>query len=393
MSFEFALPTRIVFGPGTFASIGNVVGELGRRALVVGGSRTLEREGVIARLTEHLTATGIASVEFTVDSEPDVATIERGARLARDERSDVVVGIGGGSALDAAKAIAGLATNDGEALDYLEVVGRGKSLTRPALPIVAVPTTAGTGAEVTRNAVILEPSRRYKASVRSAFLYPRVALIDPELARSLSPAVTISTGLDALTQLIESYVSVRANALTDAIARDGMRRAARALPRVASDGRDIEARTEMALASLLSGIALANAGLGAVHGFASPLGGRYPIPHGAACAALLPRIMAVNVRALRERDPNGPGLERYRDVAALLLGESRGSADETIDAGVRWVADLCRDLLVPFLKEYGVRRDDVAGLVEATERASSTRGNPIVLTADEMAGALEAAIG
>jgi alcohol dehydrogenase class IV len=335
----------------------------------------------------------VAVEQLAVSGEPDVAAVDAGARRARERGCDVVVGIGGGSAIDTAKAVAGLATNPGSALDYLEVVGRGQALAAPALPLVAVPTTAGTGAEVTRNTVILAPAQRFKASIRSPFLYPRVALIDPELARSLPPEVTASTGLDALTQLVESYVSVRANPLTDALARDGIRRAAGALRRVVADGQDVSARTEMALASLFSGMALANAGLGAVHGFASPLGGRYPIPHGVACAALLPHVMRVNVRALREREPAGPGLVRYRDVARVLVDGDAGSADAEIDAGIAWIADLSRELRIPALGAYGVRPEDVPDLVAAAAAASSTRGNPIALTASELADVLVAGIG
>jgi alcohol dehydrogenase class IV len=251
---------------------------------------------------------------------------------------------------------------------------------------VAVPTTAGTGAEVTRNAVIAVPAQRYKASMRSPHLYPRAAVVDPELTLPLPPSVTASTGLDALTQLIEAYVSVRATPLTDALALTGLRRASGALRRACQDGSDLAARADMALAALLSGIALANASLGAVHGFASPLGGRYPIPHGTACAALLPHVTAANLRALRERDPEGPALSRYRDVAGALFGHE--SAD--LAAGL---AALCRDLGVPPLNSYGVRPEDAAEIVEAAMKASSTRGYPIALTAAEMTGALAPAIG
>ncbi len=393
MRFDFNAPTRITFGPGSVEAIGPLAAELGRRALLVVGSRTLDREGTVDALVERLSAAGVTTERLTLTGEPDTSTVELGAHRARAADSDLLVGLGGGSALDAAKAIAALATNDGPLLDYLEVVGGGRALDRSALPVVAVPTTAGTGAEVTRNAVILEPSQRYKASVRSSFLFPRVALIDPSLALTLAPSVTASTGLDALTQLIESFVSVRATPLTDALALEGIRRAGGALRRVVADGSDLAARTDLALASLESGLALANAGLGAVHGFASPLGGRYPIPHGVACAALLPSVAAANVRALRARDPNGPGLARYEQVARILLGSARGTSAATIDAGLAWLADLVRDLGVPPLRTYGVTSEAVPELVTLARQASSTRGNPIALTPEEMAEALVNALG
>ena len=233
-----------------------------------------------------------------------------------------MIGLGGGSAIDAAKAIAALAANGGDPLDYLEVVGRGRSLTQPSLPCIAIPTTAGTGAEVTRNAVLASPEHGIKASLRSATMLPRLALVDPELTYSLPAAVTASTGLDALTQLIEPFTSSKANPLTDALCREGMMRAARSLRTAYEDGRDAAAREDMALASLFGGLALANAGLGVVHGFAGPVGGTFHAPHGAVCAAFLPHVMAVNARALRTRQPGSAALARYDEIARILTGQS-----------------------------------------------------------------------
>jgi alcohol dehydrogenase class IV len=386
--FEFNSPTRIVFGPGVLATLPDQVGPLGRRALLVVGSRTLALEGAVARLGDALASKGVDPLVFEVSGEPDVPTVERGARLARDERCDAVVGLGGGSALDAAKAVAALATNPEGALAYMEVVGRGAPLANPPLPVVAVPTTAGTGAEVTRNAVVLDRTHSYKASIRSAHLYPRVAVVDPELARSLPPHLTASTGLDALTQLLEAFVSVRATPLSDALAREGLRRAGRSLHRAWEVPDDLEARSDMAVASLLSGMALANAGLGAVHGLASPLGGRYPIPHGVACAALLPHVSTANVRALCARDPNGPGLRRYREAATILVGE--GALFEEL---LVWLDEQVRVLGIPPLRRHGVLPEHVPEVVDAALEASSTRGNPIALTREEMSEALTAAIG
>jgi alcohol dehydrogenase class IV len=284
----------------------------------------------------------------------------------------VVVAVGGGSAIDAGKAIAALATNSGEPLDYLEVIGRGQPLERAPLPFIAVPTTAGTGSEVTRNAVLGSPEHRVKASLRSALMLPRVAVVDPELTLGLPPDVTASTGLDALTQLIEPWVSVRANAITDMFCVDGMHRVQRSLARAFRDGSDIEARADMSFASLLGGLALANAGLGAVHGFAAPVGGMFDAPHGAVCAALLPHAIDVNIRALREREPDSEALRRYDDLG--------------------WVAELCEHFDIPRLRTWGMRDDHVPELVEKAAKASSMKGNPIVLTRADLTEIVERAL-
>ncbi len=305
--------------------------------------------------------------------------------MCRELRCDVVVGTGGGSVIDAAKAIAALAANDGDALDYLEVVGRGQPLTRPALPVIAVPTTAGTGSEVTRNAVLGSKEHGVKASLRSVWMLPRAAVIDPLLTIGLSREMTVATGLDALTQLIEPYVSARANAFTDPLCIEGMRRAVAALPRVARDGGDVEARSEMSYAALLGGMCLANAGLGVVHGFAAPVGGRFDAPHGAVCAALLPHGMSANVRALRAR---GGDVSRYERVARVLTGDSTAEPEDV----VAFVASLCSELGVRGLGAYGVREVDVPEIVALAEKASSMKANPLVLTRDELTEVLRAAL-
>ncbi|HEV2446813.1 MAG TPA: iron-containing alcohol dehydrogenase [Candidatus Sulfopaludibacter sp.] len=233
---------------------------------------------------------------------------------------------------------------------------------------------------MTRNAVLASPEHRVKASLRSAHMLPRLAVVDPELTLDLPPAITAATGLDALTQLIEPYTSVRANPVTDVLCADGIRRAAQALPRVWANGHDREARADMSLASLCGGLALANAGLGAVHGFAAPIGGMFPAPHGAVCAAVLPHSMAVNIAALRGRDPNGRALRRYEEIAALVTGRSQAIAED----GAKWVAELCRRLEIPPLRAYGIGAGDVETLVEKAARASSMKANAIVLTSEEM---------
>ena len=376
MPFEFASAGRIVFGEGAVREVAPAAAAMGRRALVVTGANGDRAAGLRASLE----SAGVNCVPFSVSGEPSVDLMREGSRFARGEHCDVVVAMGGGSSLDAGKALAALIANTGDVLWYLEVVGRGQPLERPPVPMIAIPTTAGTGSEVTRNAVLASPEHRVKASLRSASMLPRVAVVDPELTWELPPAITASTGLDALTQLIEPYVSPRANAMTDLYCVEGMRCAAAALPRAFASGGDRAARHGMAWASLLGGLSLANAGLGAVHGFAAPVGGMFPAPHGAVCAAVLPHAMEINLGALRERAPDSPAIARYGEVARLLTGKPQASAED----GVRWIADLCRRLEIPPLRTYGIAEGDFAGLVEKAAKASSMKANPIVLTPAEL---------
>jgi len=376
MPFEFASAGRIVFGEGAVREVPPAAAAMGRRALVITGSRG-ERA---ATLTAALEAAGVSCVPFAVLGEPTVESMRDGARFARGEACDLAIAMGGGSALDAGKALAALLTNTGDPLDYLEVVGRGQPLEHMPAPMIAVPTTAGTGSEVTRNAVLGSPEHRVKASLRSVHMLPRLAAVDPELTWDLPPEITASTGIDALTQLIEPYVSTRANAMTDLYCVEGMRCAASALPRAYAGGANREARRDMAWASLLGGLSLANAGLGAVHGFAAPIGGMFPSPHGAVCAAVLPHAIAVNVRALRERAPESAALRRYHEIGRILTGRPQAGADDAVE----WISEICRRLAIPPLRTYGVRPEDFAVLVEKAAKASSMKANPIVLTPAEL---------
>jgi len=376
MRFEFATATRIIFGPGTLREVGAAAAEIGSRALVVIGSTAARAQPLL----DELTAQEIAVVTYSVASEPTVGTARVGVQRAREAGCDLVVGFGGGSALDTAKAVAALLSNGGDPLDYLEVVGSGQPLTRPSAPCIAIPTTAGTGTEVTRNAVLASPEHRVKVSMRSPFILPRLAVVDPELTHTLPSAVTASTGLDALTQVIEPYVSHRANPLTDAICREGMRRAARSLRQAYEHGQDEAARQDMALASLFGGLALANAKLGAVHGFAGPMGGMFSAPHGVICGRLLPYVVEVNVRALQERMPESTALRRYDEVAQILTGDPEATADD----GVAWVQALGDVLQVPSLAANGVKPADFPALIEKASVSSSMKGNPIKLTPEEM---------
>ena len=382
VSFEFATAGRIIFGAGKLKSLAEQLEAGAKRLLLVRGRSS----DAIPRVREMLSAREIRLAEFEVHGEPAVDMVREGVEYTHG--CDGVIGLGGGSVLDAGKAIAILATNPGDVLDYLEVIGKGETLTRAPLPYIAIPTTAGTGAEVTRNAVIESPTYGVKVSLRSPLMLPGLALVDPELTYNLPPAITASTGLDALTQLIEPFVSLKANPMTDALCREGMRYAARALRRAYENGADQEARECMSLASLFGGLALANAALGAVHGFAGPLGGMLPAPHGAICARLLPLVMEANLKALETREPGRPVLARYTEIAQILTGDS----DATASDGVSWVSDLVHNTNIPSLSSYGMGREHFSEAVEKTLKASSFKGNPILLTAAELRGILERAL-
>lgn len=383
-AFEFATATRIVFGRGTVAQAGRIAQELGRRPLVVTGANPDRARPLL----EALRAEKLGHEVFSVPGEPTTLHIAAGVARAELRACDCVIGFGGGAAIDAAKAIAGLMTNGGDLYEYLEVVGRGRPLRRAAAPWMAIPTTAGAGAEVTRNAVLLSREHRVKASLRSPLLLARVALVDPELSITLPPAVTAATGLDALTQLIEPFTCARANPLVDALCREGLDRVARSLRRAFTEGGDPAARTDMAVAALFGGCALANAGLGAVHGFAAPLGGSFSAPHGAVCAALLAPVMAANLAALRARAPESGVPARYAEIARRLTGR----ADATAEDGVAWVRALTADLGIPTLRAWGLTETDVEPLVTKAQAASSMKANPVALTPGELADALRAAL-
>ncbi|HEY3289196.1 MAG TPA: iron-containing alcohol dehydrogenase [Anaerolineae bacterium] len=376
MRFEFATANRIVFGPGSIAEAGKVIATFGNRALVLTGASGA-RSSV---LLEKLAAANITATLLPVTGEPTVEGVKQGAERAVGDQCDVIVGFGGGSAIDSAKAIAALAANGGEPLDYLEVIGKGKPLTKTSLPCVAIPTTAGTGAEVTRNAVLMSLEHKVKVSLRSASMLPRAAIVDPELTLSLPLAVTASTGMDALAQLIEPFVSIKANPITDSFCREGMRRAARSLQRTYEHGDDRTAREDMACASLFGGLALANSGLGAVHGFAGPIGGLFPIPHGAVCACLLPIVMEVNLHALRERQPDSHILQKYDEIAQILTANPNATSQD----GVNWVQELCSALRIQPLRAFGIDDKSVPELIEKSAVASSMQANPLKLTYDEL---------
>ena len=376
MRFEFATAARIIFGRGAVRKLGPAAVEMGERAFVVTGRSVERAEPVLEQLSEQK----IQYTMFSVPGEPTTTIVKQAVASAKAAGSDLVISIGGGSALDAGKAIAAMLTNAGQLEDYLEVVGLGKPITQNPLPHIAVPTTAGTGAEVTRNAVLGVPEHKVKVSMRSGLMLPRAAVVDPELTYSMPPAITAATGLDALTQLMEAYVSNKAGPLTDAICREGLERAGRSLRAAYQDGANGDAREDMALASLFGGLALANAKLGAVHGFAGPVGGMTGAPHGLICAALLGFVMQANIKALQNRTPRSTALARYDRIAGLLTGKPNARALD----GLAWVQDLHAALGAPGLAELGLEERDFAEVVAKTQKSSSMKGNPVALTNDEL---------
>lgn len=380
MLFEFATANRIIFGAGKLSGLVEQLKGSVKRLLLVRGRSS----DAIPRVREILSAQGIQFNEFEVHDEPTVDVVREGVKFA--EGCDAVIGLGGGSVMDAGKALAALATNRRDIFDYLEVVGKGQPLAEKPLTYIAIPTTAGTGTEVTRNAVLDVPEHGVKVSLRSPMMLPSLAIVDPELTYSLPPEMTAASGLDALTQLIEPFVSVKANPLTDAICREGMAHAAKSLRRAYHNGNDKEAREGMALASLFGGLALANAALGAVHGFAGPLGGMLHAPHGAICAKLLPLVMEANIEAMQTE--KHVGLARYEEVARILTGNASASARD----GVKWVSELVNELNIPSLSTHGMTEAHIPEAVQKTLNASSYKGNPIALKASVLQEILEKAL-
>lgn len=377
MFFEFATATRIIFGPDKFRETGKLAKQMGNTALIVSG---LEGD-LTEKLVDILYSEEIESQIFHITHEPSISMILEGINKAEESNYELIIGFGGGSAIDAGKAIAALCTNPGNPMDYLEIIGKGQALRYPSLPFLAIPTTAGTGAEVTRNAVLSSPENRVKVSLRSSLILPKLALIDPKLTLSVPPSITASTGLDALTQCIEPFVTHFANPLTDGICRQGIQFAARSLLKAFEHGDYLAARIDMSLASLFGGLALANAKLGAVHGFAGPLGGMYPnIPHGVICGRLLPFVVETNVNALISREPESPALSRFQELAKLITGNSNANARD----GIFWIKDLANQLEIPPLSKYGIVARDYSEIIEKSKQASSMKGNPIQLKDSEL---------
>ena len=375
-SFDFTTANRIVFGRGKLDELPIVIKGFGLKAFIVRSPDPI----AFSRLIPILDNIKLNYESIIVEGEPTVGSVIRAVNFARESHCDFVIGIGGGSVIDTAKVVAALLTNQGELMDYIEVVGKGSPLIKRCAPLIAIPTTAGTGSEVTRNAVIDVPDKKVKVSMRSSLLLPWVSLIDPLLTLSLPSSVTAFTGMDAFVQVLEPYVSIKANCMTDIFCRDGIRKAAQAMLLAYQDGKNENARIDMSMVSLLGGLCLANSGLGAVHGFAGVIGGMFHAPHGAICASLLPSVIKINSDALKERDPQSQALKRYSEIARIVINNDNATVTDEIN----WFKNLCSDLKIPHLRDLNVNKKDLSEVVKMSQNASSMKGNPIVLTTDEL---------
>ena len=384
MQFQFATASRIFFGEGSLKQVGDIALDSGKKAFVVTGKGSAGPD----KLFDVLMQSEVAWKQYVVEDEPSTRILQDAVAEARRNHCDYVIGFGGGSVLDTAKAVSAMLTNPGDVLDYLEVVGKNQPLKNPAAALAAIPTTAGTGTEVTRNAVLSVPEKKVKVSLRSYLIIPKYAIIDPELTYSMPPSVTASSGTDALTQVLEPYVSKRANPMTDQFAKEGIRCASRSLRKAYQNGGDVEARRDMAWTSLLGGLSLANAGLGAVHGFAGPFGGMFNAPHGAVCGRLLPFVTEMNVKALRSDNPESDKLTRYKEVAERLTGNPNAS----IEDGVQWLIELVEELRIPGLATYGAALKDFPTIILKSKNSSSMKGNPVSLTDEQLEEVLTKAL-
>lgn len=381
---------RIVFGDGVRRQLPELALEFGRRVLLVTGSASLRNSPAWPELLQGMQKKGLSYLHVSVSGEPSPQLADELAQQFRSAHIDVVVGIGGGSVLDAAKAIAGLLRVPNSVMDYLEGVGPELPYQGPAVPFIAVPTTAGTGSEATRNSVLsVQGEGGFKKSFRHESLVAKVAVVDPELLATCPRDLIAADGMDALTQLLESYVSLKANPFTDALALSGIRAARDSLlPWYSGEG-DVSAyRSGMAYASLLSGITLAQVGLGSVHGLAAPLGAFFPIPHGVVCGTLVAECSAANIRCLQARAPHSPAFGKYAELGRLLAGDAGLDDDSARSALLDRLAEWTARLELPRIGRYGMRHDDIPRVI-ANCRGSSMKTNPIVLTDDEVAGILE----
>ncbi len=388
--FSIARFPRIEFGAGTIEKLPGIAAGFGRRVLLITGAASFQQSPRWETLRKGLRQSGIQWEHATVSGEPSPGLVDAAVRQYRDMQPDVVIAIGGGSVLDAGKAIAGLLRTGESVMDYLEGVGPEKPYAGPAVPFIAAPTTAGTGSEATKNAVLsIQGEHGFKKSFRDERLVPKYAVVDPDLLSGCPPGQIAANGMDALTQLMESYVSTRASRMTDALALDGIRAARDSLlPLYENPAAASSARAGMAYAALLSGITLAQTGLGSVHGLASPLGAFFPIPHGVVCGTLVAAATRVNIEAMQARAPANPALEKYTRLASLLCGTKLPDVRNAHDALIALLEDWVRQLDIPRLGRYGVKESDFARIV-ASSRGSSMKTNPVVLTDGEIAAILQ----
>jgi alcohol dehydrogenase len=391
-AFNISHLPHIVFGAGKISALPQEILQYGRRALILFGKRSFQDTPQWPKLRESLRENDIALTSVRIPGEPSPQMIDEIVAAHREQYFNVVVGIGGGSVLDAAKAVAGLLIPGNSVMDHLEGVGLELPYQGPAVPFIAVPTTAGTGSEATKNAVLSERHEDgFKKSFRDDQLVAKVAIIDPDLLVSCSPDLLAANGMDAFTQLLESYVSTRANPLTDALALSGLEAFRDGFWPAWDNTQKAEAkagRSRLAYASLLSGINLAQTGLGSVHGMASPLGAFFPLPHGVVCGTLVAEATEMNIRAMREREPDNIALYKYAQVGALLRAFPLGNIEQALEDLINLLRAWTQRLALPRLSEYGMTADDLAR-VAANSRGSSMKTNPLVLKDAELIEVLQ----
>ena len=376
MKIDFSTSNRIIFGFGEFRKISDLIKDWGHRAFIIRGNNpTYGKE-----FFEIIEGLDLEITYYKVDKEPDISLLSSAVKLARDNKCEFVIGFGGGSVIDTGKAVSALLNNDGDLMDYLEVVGKGLPQKNISKPYLAIPSTAGTGSEVTRNAVIDVSDKKVKVSMRNAYMLPKIALVDPELTLELPPHITATTGMDAFVQVIEPYVCNSPNPMVDMFCRDAIPRAAANLLKAFQEGSNINARENMAWVSLMGGLSLANAKLGAVHGFAGPIGGMFHAHHGAICASLLPAVMQVNIENLKKTDQESSSLKRYREIAVWLTNDLKADVDD----GIQFIGTLCKNLKIPRLREIGITEKDFPSIVEKSKNSSSMKGNPVQLPDEEL---------
>lgn len=390
LKYSIARLPRIEFGAGVFAKVPELVSRYGSRVLIVTGGRSFVQTAHWERLQAELGRRDIHWEHCKVAGEPSPQLVDETVSAFQGQEFDAVLGIGGGSALDAAKAIAGLLRVKRSVMDYLEGVGPELPYAGPAVPLIAVPTTAGTGSEATKNAVLsTHGPEGFKKSFRDEQLVAAYAVVDPELLASCPPQVIAANGMDALTQLIESYVSLKANVLTDSLAIGALRLARDSLiPMYEGLGDLAQARAGMAHAALISGITLAQVGLGSVHGLASPLGAFFPIPHGVVCGTLVAAATGQNIQAMREREPDNPALAKYARLGEVLCEKRHGTAEKSHAALIELLHRWTEQLHLQRLSDYGMSEGDFDHVV-ANSRGSSMKTNPIVLQDGEIRAIME----
>ena len=386
INFEFATVSQILFGRGKIAQLGEIARTLGTSALMIHNGDDPGTGGPVDRAVASLRTAKI-NVHFKRQrGEPIVADVDAALTVAKQNHCDLVIGLGGGSAIDTAKATAGLLTNGGDCIDYMEVIGKGRKISKPAAPWIAIPTTAGTGAEVTRNAVIGSPEHKFKASIRSDHLLATVALVDPDLGENTPHEVMAASGMDALCQLIESFTSNGANPMTDALAMRALEMGMGFTTHIdpARDDREM-----MAYVALVSGLTLTNAGLGAVHGFAAPIGANFPIPHGVICARLLPFVVEENLKSLLLTPTNQYALSRYLVLNQTVPISFSAGREKAL---VNYLHAKIEHLQIRPLMQYGIQESDIPGMVALAKKTSSMKYNPVVLADDVLANILRSAL-